>query len=194
MRQLSWGNKIVARLKHWVSHNRILASMLAGFFFFLASRPTFLSISIGLPIVLVGEVIRTWSSGYIVKDDSLIMAGPYGLTRNPLYFGNFILGLGFVVMAGVIFLLFIFLPLFFFIYNATITNEEKFLAERYGDHFKTYQKRVPRFFPKMDWAAFSSGSFDWSLVKKHREKNTWLAILGGIILFLFKMQFYPLLP
>lgn len=165
-----------------------------GFFFFLAARPTFLSICIGLPVVLIGEIIRTWSSGHIVKDNILTISGPYGLTRNPLYFGNFILGLGFVLMSGVFVFLFIFLPLFFFIYDATIAKEERFLAERYGDNFKMYQKRVPRFFPKIDRAALSSGSFDWHLVKKHREKNTWLAILAGTILFVFKMWFYQSAP
>jgi hypothetical protein len=84
-----------------------------GLFFFLAARPTLLSICIALPIVFAGEVIRTWASGCIVKNDTLTIAGPYGLTRNPLYLGNFFLGLGFVIMSGVIFLPFVFIPLFF---------------------------------------------------------------------------------
>lgn len=190
MRPLSWRNNIITWLRNLVSHNRILTSTLIGLLFFLAARPTFLSIFIGLPIVLIGEAIRTWSSGHIVKDNTLTISGPYGLTRNPLYFGNFILGLGFVIMSGVVFLLFVFLPIFFFIYDATITKEERFLAEHYGDYFKVYKKRVPRFFPKMDRVAFSNGTFDWYLVKKHREKNTWFAILGGILLFVFKMWLY----
>lgn len=191
MRRLNWRNKIIVWLRKLVSYNRILTSSVIGFFFFLAARPTLLSICIGLPVVFAGEGIRTWASGHIVKDNTLTISGPYCLTRNPLYFGNFILGLGFVIMSGVIFLPFIFIPLFFFIYDATITREEEFLAGRYGDRFKIYKNGVPRFFPKMDWAAFSaafSNSYlDWSLIKKHREKNTWLAIFGVILLVIVKM-------
>ncbi len=157
-----------------------------GFFFFLAARPTLLSICIGLPVVLTGEFIRTWSSGHIVKNSSLTTTGPYGLTRNPLYFGNFILGLGFMVSSGSPFLVLVFIPTFFFIYNATILQEEQFLVERYGEQFQMYQKKVPRFFPKINRSALSEGRFDWLLVKKHREVNTWFSILV-IILLLFLM-------
>lgn len=157
-----------------------------GFVFFLAARPTFLSICIALPVVLAGEVIRTWSSGHIEKNDRLAVTGPYRLTRNPLYFGNFVLGLGFVLMSGVPLLLFFFIPLFFFIYNATITQEEIFLAQRYGGQFQVYQKDVPRFFPKMSWSALSGRGFHWSLVKKHRETRTWLAIIFGVLLLFLK--------
>ncbi|MBI5746245.1 MAG: isoprenylcysteine carboxylmethyltransferase family protein [Nitrospirae bacterium] len=194
MRPLRWRNNIITWLRNLVSHNRILTSTLIGFTLFLAARPTLRSICIGLPVVLAGEAIRTWSSGHIEKNDCLTISGPYLFTRNPLYFGNFILGLGFVIMSGVLLLFFIFIPLFFFIYDATITQEERFLADRYGDSFKAYQKKVPRFFPKVYRPAFSSGFFDWSLVKKHREQNTWIAILGGILLFVFKMLLYNYLP
>lgn len=182
---------MIARLKYWVSHNRILTSSLLALLFVLASRPTLLSMSIGLPIILLGEGIRIWSSGHIVKNDSLTTTGPYGLTRNPLYLGNFFLGLGFASMSGVPLLVVLFLPIFFFIYNATIAEEEKFLADRYGDRFKLYRETVPRFFPRINRAAFSTGSFNWSLVKKHREANTWLAIFGGLLIFLFKMWLFP---
>ena len=182
---------MVAWLRNLVSHNRIWVSSAIGLLFFLAARPTFFSMSVGLPIVLLGEAIRIWSSGHIVKNDSLTMTGPYRLTRNPLYLGNFFLGLGFVVMAGLPWMILIFIPVFFFIYDATIGEEEKFLRARYGEAFREYQRTVPRFFPKMSFAGISTGRFSWSLVKKHREANTWLAILAGVLLFLFKMWIYP---
>ena len=182
---------MIAWLRNLVSHNRIWVSAFIGLLFFAVARPTLLSMGIGVPVVLLGEAIRVWSSGHIVKNDSLTMTGPYRLTRNPLYLGNFFLGLGFVVMAGLPVMVLIFVPIFFFIYNATIAEEEKFLAARYGDAFKEYQRTVPRFFPKMTLAALSTDRFSWSLVKKHREVNTWLAILAGVLLFLFKMWIYP---
>jgi protein-S-isoprenylcysteine O-methyltransferase Ste14 len=182
---------MVAGLRKLVSHNRIWVSAFVFILFFLAARPTFLSMAIGLPVVLLGEAIRIWSSGHIVKNDSLTMSGPYRLTRNPLYVGNFFLGLGFVLMAGLPLMVLIFIPVFFFIYDATIAEEEKFLTQRYGEAFRSYQKTVPRFFPKLSFGALSTGRFSWSLVRKHREMNTWLAILAGVLLFLFKMWINP---
>lgn len=182
---------MVAWLRTLVSQNRIWVSAVVFLLFFLAARPTLLSMVIGIPVVFLGEAIRIWSSGHIVKNDSLTMSGPYRLTRNPLYVGNFFLGLGFVLMAGLPLMIFVFLPVFYFIYDATIAQEEKFLTQRYGEAFKSYQKTVPRFFPKLSLSASSTGSFNWSLVKKHREMKTWLAILAGVLLFLFKMWIYP---
>src|SRR5581483_1991381 len=182
---------MVTWLRNLVSHNRIWVSAFVFLLFFVAARPTLLSMGIGLPVVFLGEAIRIWSSGHIVKNDSLTTSGPYRLTRNPLYVGNFFLGLGFVLMAGLPLMILVFVPVFFFIYDATIAEEEKFLTQRYGEAFRTYQKTVPRFFPKLSFAASSTGRFSWSLVKKHREMKTWLAILAGVLLFLFKMWIYP---
>ena len=182
---------MVAWLKNLVSHNRIWVSAVIGLLFFLAARPTFLSMGIGLPVILLGEAIRIWSSGHIVKNDALTTSGPYRLTRNPLYLGNFFLGLGFAVMAGRPWIIFLFGLTFYFIYSATIAEEEKFLAQRYGEAFSAYQRTVPRFLPKITLAAFSTGRFSWSLVRKHREANTWIAIVVGVLLFLFKMWIYP---
>jgi protein-S-isoprenylcysteine O-methyltransferase Ste14 len=182
---------MVAWLKNLVSHNRIWVSAVIGIVIYLAARPTSLSMGIGLPVILLGEAVRVWSSGHIVKNDSLTTSGPYRLTRNPLYLGNFFLGLGFSIMSGLPLIIFLFIPIFLFIYQATIAEEEKFLSQKYGEAFKAYQKTVPRFFPKMSLSAFSTGRFSWSLVRKHREANTWIAIVVGVLLFLFKMWIYP---
>ena len=43
---------------------------------------------------LLGEALRTWSSGTLVKNEVLTTEGPYALCRNPLYVGNFLIGFG----------------------------------------------------------------------------------------------------
>ncbi|MCK4943876.1 MAG: hypothetical protein KAS65_09880, partial [Candidatus Aminicenantes bacterium] len=59
--------------------------------------PTPKSISLGFFFILAGIFFRAWSSGYINKDNELAKDGPYALTKNPLYFGNFILGIGIAI-------------------------------------------------------------------------------------------------
>lgn len=175
------------RIQKITRQNRIVASLILLAMVLLLAKPTPRSFLIGLPIIIVGEFFRTLSSGYIEKDSSLSMGGTYSITRNPLYLGNFLMGLGFMIIANQPVLLILFLVLFALIYYATIVDEERGLLQRYGSEFLLYMSSVPRFFPKpWKWNSHQR-SFDWSLVMKHREYNTWLGILGGIFLFITKM-------
>ncbi|MBI5198794.1 MAG: isoprenylcysteine carboxylmethyltransferase family protein [Nitrospirae bacterium] len=177
-------------LRHFISHNRIATSFALGLIFILFSRPTTRSILIGTPVILLGEFFRTLSSGYLEKNSSLSIDGPYSVTRNPMYSGNFLLGLGFVIIVNQPILLVLFVMLFAFIYQATIIEEEKRLQQRFGQEFSAYMSSVPRFFPKL-WRWKSNGrSFNWTLVMKHREYVTWLGIVAGILLLTAKMFFY----
>lgn len=175
-------------LKNIISHNRILTSVVLIIPFLFFARPGLLTLSMGLPVILLGEAIRIYASGYIHKGKEITMDGPYSLTRNPLYLGNFFLGLGFSIAAGNIFFPIIFIILFFFIYHATIEQEEAYLLERFGEAYAKYRASTPRFFPKLN-SLKNKGSrpFSWHLVKKHREYNTWLGTILGVLLLLLKM-------
>ena len=63
------------------------------------ATPTTISILAGLPIALAGAAFRGMAAGVIRKDSQLATSGPYGWTRNPLYFGSFLLAAGFAVMS-----------------------------------------------------------------------------------------------
>jgi hypothetical protein len=103
-----------------------------------------------------------------------------------MYSGNFLLGLGFVIIVNQPILLVLFVMLFAFIYQATVIDEEKRLQKRFGQEFSAYMSSVPRFFPKLWRWRKSSQSFKWSLVMKHREYVTWIGIIGGILLLIAK--------
>lgn len=102
-----------------------------------------------------GELIRLWAVSHAgkatrsrrLKAQILVTTGPYAYLRHPIYLGNFLIGLGIVVISGA----FIFVPifLFFFVvqYHAIISEEEGFLRERFGTAFETYRARVPKYLP-----------------------------------------------
>ncbi len=46
-------------------------------------------------LVVGGLALRSWSAGILRKNAELTMAGPYGLIRNPLYVGSFLMMFGF---------------------------------------------------------------------------------------------------
>jgi len=54
-------------------------------------RPTVLSVAVGFAFVAIGESVRFWSSGLLLKTKELMTAGPYRYTRNPLYLGRFLI-------------------------------------------------------------------------------------------------------
>jgi protein-S-isoprenylcysteine O-methyltransferase Ste14 len=175
----------MARLRYFVSHHRIVTSAVFGVLFLVLADPTVQSLLLGMPLVVLGEFMRTWSSGHIRKDHALATDGPYSLTRNPLYFGSFVLGLGFALMANSWPVLFGFVLLFGLIYDATIEDEEQKLLKRFGEAFAGYCSEVPRFFPRI--SGWRRAPFEWELVRKHREFQTWAGIAGAVVVVVLKM-------
>ncbi len=113
--------------------------------------PTWVRITLGLPVWLIGNFLATWAvislclartSG---EASALIWRGPYRYSRNPQYFG-FMLGLaGWAVLTNST-LTFItaftaFLPLVLVPFA-----EEPWMREQYGPEFEEYMRAVPRFF------------------------------------------------
>ena len=142
----------------------------------------------GAVLMVVGEMIRFWALGFMEKKgQKLAMSGPYAFVRNPLYVGNFFLGLGVAVLVHNWIILALFLAGFLGIYSGTIRGEEKHLQEVFGKTFEDYCKNVPAFFPRFSpYEAPAQDSFLWSRITKHHEYIT----VMGIALVLLLIQLY----
>jgi len=184
-------------VQEWVSRHRINTSVVWGIVLLGFAKPAPFPVAMGLPLLILGEAIRIWSSGTIQKDTTLARYGPYSITRNPLYLGNFLIGLSLCVIMGMSWMILIlFVSGFYFIYQPTIEAEEKKLMQTFGKDFMIYCAQVPRFFPSvlrlpLAGRAPSAGRtssagvrFSWVLVVQHREHWTCLAILGVIFFFM----------
>lgn len=109
-----------------------------------------------LAFVVLGQAWRCFAAGYIglyrgesVKAQRLAVGGPYALMRNPLYFGNFLIGFGWSIMAGVKGIL-IFAVCFYILYVLVIIpHEESFLRTKFGQEYEDYCARVKRFWPAL---------------------------------------------
>ncbi len=137
------------------------------------------SLLIGGLVALLGVLVRGWASGHIMKNDRLATSGPYAHTRNPLYFGSFLISVGFAVAAhwGLVFLVALF---FLIIYAPTIGREKANIRGRFPRDYPKYQNNVPAFFPRlMPWRGSGSEDeavgFSVPLYMKHGE---WKAALG----------------
>ena len=144
----------------------------------------------GLPLAILGEGIRTWSSGVIVKNRELATEGPYALVRNPLYVGSFVMGLGLAVMSGSPVLVALMAVLFPLVYGGLIRKEEKYLLGAYGQAFRDYCARVPRFVPSFRGWPPPPASYDIGrVVKKHKEWRAWIALYAAVA-YLFLCAFW----
>lgn len=164
-----------------------LGFVFAVFYFWLA-RPSWLSIAIGVVIVVPGLLTRAMASGHVRKNESLATSGPYAYTRNPLYLGSLLIGVGFAVAARSWWIGAALVVMFFAIYLPVIKNEEAFLREKFPE-FEEYAQRVPRLFPRMirRSEAEASVGFSTDLYRKHREYNALVGALAMLAALVTKM-------
>ena len=97
----------------------------------------------------MGLLLRAWGSGHLRKNDALATSGPYAYTRNPLYLGSFIMGLGFTIASGRWWLGVLFVALFLGIYLPVMRVESATLAQLFGESFQEYAGAVPVFLPRV---------------------------------------------
>jgi protein-S-isoprenylcysteine O-methyltransferase Ste14 len=169
------------RVQRW----RVPLGFLCAAVFLLLARPRAATLAVGGAVAVAGLLLRAWASGHIRKNDRLAVSGPYAHTRNPLYLGSFILGLGFVVAAGgslwlLALLAAIFAALFLGIYLPVMRVEAATLARLFGEEYERYSRAVPLFFPRLTpyRAAEGAGTkFDASLYLRYREYRAALGLL-----------------
>jgi protein-S-isoprenylcysteine O-methyltransferase Ste14 len=106
-------------------------------------------------LVLVGLALVLWSAGWFRRtgqdpkpwtpSPELIRAGPYRFSRNPMYVGMTVLtiGIGGLLARGWIALL---APLALLaVHRTAVLREEAYLAEKFGEPYREYMKRVRRY-------------------------------------------------
>jgi protein-S-isoprenylcysteine O-methyltransferase Ste14 len=146
----------------------------------LLARPTWRSIAVGAVISLAGLAVRAWASGHLHKEKALAVSGPYRFSRNPLYLGNMIMGIGIVVGAHSWWVLGLFIVYFAVFYPLIIRREKERMRELFPDQYEDYRRRVPSFFPSLFRRRFRSPvKYSWALYKKNKEYRA----LVGMLLF-----------
>src|SRR6266536_2797325 len=152
-------------------------------------RPSALTLTIGGGIALLGLSLRAWAAGHVRKNDELAVSGPYAYTRNPLYLGSFIIGLGFTLAAGRLLLGVLFLLLFLGIYLPVMRIEARTVAGLFGEEYCEYADHVPMFLPRP--TPYRKGAsklqrFDGSLYLRYREYQASIGLLAAWTLLALK--------
>lgn len=131
---------------------------------------------------MLGEAVRLWASGHIEKTQALATGGPYAHTRNPLYLGSLLLGLGIAVAAASPWVVLAVLVYFAAFYPAVVRGEAAFLAGKFGDEYAAWARAVPLFLPRPLPAGPRATRFDWGRVRRNREWRTALAVPAVLLL------------
>jgi protein-S-isoprenylcysteine O-methyltransferase Ste14 len=128
------------KVRNWVLYPYFII-----YFFVIAGND--LNFSLGLPLIILGFLLRFYASGFISKSKSLCTCGPYSLIRHPLYAGSFLIGLGLSAISNNYYLVLFFVIAFALCHFTTIVKEEKYLLDKFGPKFSDYKAKVPAFFP-----------------------------------------------
>jgi protein-S-isoprenylcysteine O-methyltransferase Ste14 len=143
----------------------------------------------GLFLVLGGIGLRAWGAAAAgghtrtsrIEGTRLATHGPFAYTRNPIYLGSMILGLGMVFLIGDPFMLLPSSATFLFLYFLIIPAEEEFLRKTFGRSYQTYRENVPRLAPRMTaWSGAEPAPLDY-----RSAAGEWriAAICVGILIF-----------
>lgn len=170
-----------------------LGFLLAALYLAFA-RPQQSSLLIGGTIALVGVLARGWASGHIHKNQKLASTGPYAHTRNPLYFGSFLISVGFAIAAHWALIIGV-IAFFVLIYMPTMERERVMTGKRFPDLYPDYEKNVPAFIPRvLPWPgpanqpADDAGAFSFDLYMKHGEWKAGLGFLGAMAWLMFRLR------
>jgi protein-S-isoprenylcysteine O-methyltransferase Ste14 len=161
-------------------------------------------IGAGAVLVVFGELIRLWGVHHIgaisrTRSDRLgplIDDGPFALIRNPLYFGNVLLWVGFTISSELLWLVPIVAVMLGLEYHAIVRWEERLLESRMGQVYCDYMRRVPRWMPRLGRvrpeapvpeSRARTASFSWSETL-FSERGTLLAITAGYVLLALKSR------
>jgi len=158
---------------------RVRAASIGLILAIIFARPDLTSFLTGLGICFLGLLIRTWSAGHLRKEKELAISGPYQYTRNPLYLGNFMIGISVAFASRSWWVFGYFAAYFLLFYPLAIKKEMERMKELFPGEYDEYKKKAPLFFPT--WKSFSfsgKNKFSWKLFRKNKE---WRALIGAFL-------------
>jgi|WetSurMetagenome_2_1015567.scaffolds.fasta_scaffold55106_2 protein-S-isoprenylcysteine O-methyltransferase Ste14 len=145
------------------------------------ARPRPLPAAAGLAVCVLGLAVRAWAAGHIKKEKQLAVSGPYRYTRNPLYLGNFLLGLGVGIGTGTWIGLLIFAVYFLAFYPPVILEERDRMRRIFPEAYADYEAKVPIFLPALrPYPAAPGAKFSVAQYRRNREQR---ALIGTAVIW-----------
>jgi protein-S-isoprenylcysteine O-methyltransferase Ste14 len=150
---------------------------------------------VGVLFILAGEAIRmagVAAAGTVTRRRSrdvqrLVTYGAFAWMRNPLYVGNFLIWIGFVIGSGVLWFIPVAIVLFALEYTFIVRYEEGVLESIFGAQYVEYMSRTPRWIPRPPKAP-APGHHDWGEAARS-EVSTFAQYAALGVAFWLKARF-----
>jgi protein-S-isoprenylcysteine O-methyltransferase Ste14 len=159
---------------------------------FAPAHSTSINWIVGGALIALGEGIRlagVAAAGTVTRRRSrdvqrLVTYGIFGWTRNPLYVGNSLIWMGFVVISGVLWFLPLAVALFAIEYSLIVAYEEGVLESIFGAEYLRFKETTPRWIPRPPKLA-QTGPHDWGEAWRS-EISTFMQYAALVIVFVIK--------
>lgn len=149
-----------------------------------------------IPLSFSGLAVRCLTIGWIFERTSgrntqgqlaeqLNTEGMYSIVRHPLYLGNFLIVLGFVLFIEVWWFALITVLLFWIYYERIMFAEEEFLRRKFGDLYVKWANVTPAFWP--DFRKWKRPARKFSM--KRVLKREYSSFFGTIVAFVALKSF-----
>jgi len=153
---------LLFRNRSWLPVPFLLVALLAP------GHATAVNWLVGAVLIVVGEWVRlagVAAAGTVTRRRSrdvqrLVTYGIFRWVRNPLYVGNFLIWMGFVVISGVLWFLPVAIVLFAIEYTLIVAYEEGVLESIFGREYLDYKQIAPRWIPRPP-SQPETGPHDW---------------------------------
>lgn len=156
-----------------------------------------LLLGLGIRFSVIGLVnIPREGKKRVVNAKSLVTEGIFRQVRNPLYVGNLVIFLGWLLIFHNPWAYLVGLPLVALAYQAIIRAEEAFMVDRFGEEFRRYIRKANRWLPRFRGLGQSlkGQTFNWgrAMAKEYNAISLWLTM--GLIAMAYKRLVHPELP
>ena len=150
----------------------------------LIQRVNLLALALGTPVVFLGALLHLWTQGCLAPPNELTTWGPYRFVRHPFYVANALVDIGICIIANNWLLYAVYPALFVVVCAFTIVREERSMAQRPGEAWQIYRKRVPMIIPYR-WPAPSppNRGFRWQNLAREGELSRSIRLFAYPLLF-----------
>lgn len=166
-------------LRILIQRLRVPFGFITAILFVVFSQPTWRALLIGVPIALGGALIRAWASGHLRKNAELAVSGPYGFTRNPLYFGSFVMAVGCAISGANLWLGLLLITFFLIIYWPVIQAEAEYMKRLFAGAYLEWAAEVPLFIPRL--TPYRNGQMQRFDLRQYLHHREYRALVGLVI-------------
>ena len=120
-----------------------------GWIQFVVAAPLFV-----LALAVAARALKSFGSAgtddrYAKPSSTIVKDGAYARSRNPMFLGLVLIYLGLVVAVNTAWALVGIPVLILYLHFGVVRREESYLADKFGEEYASYTRRVPRWIPRV---------------------------------------------